>query len=751
MSFVQKNYKNGDTLYANDLNNLVSGITEANAAIAQKADLNSTYTVAQVDEKLALKADAANVYTIETVNQLLSEKADSISVYTKSEVDAKLSSALEYKGSVATEEDLPESAEVGDVYNVESTGANYAWNGTTWDNLGGTIDLSAYATNEAVAQVYLTKSDAQSQYATISSVEAGLAEKQPLGDYATITQLTDGLAAKINSEDATALFATQDALSSGLAAKQDKGDYPVYQTFSAGVDPAVRKTIQLANADTISGVMTTGTGVNLVMVSKWDKADFGSNQLPMNLNSKDGVIQINDELTVVDNKTLEQAVAGLTTSSDVTELINTATANLATSDEVSQVAETLNTQFTAALAEKPNADDVYLKSAADTKFALKSDIPTALPNPNALTIKYNGQVAFTYDGNKAETGNFVVTSLTVPVSDSDTTAIKTYIDTEVAKKQNAGNYATAESLTEGLAAKQDKGDYATQNDVVDSTAEIEVLKTQLQLLQDQVQQLKTPDVQPVEITTEAPTVSEPDQNVSFAGQVNSTVATITAKSIQTTPELVSSRLKAVATEDISVKSFNTSGNLPKATANAGMSLDTDGYVTITGNNIWNQTGYNAVEVGLSSAPKSILIDGINFTSKMNNNAISIFDWQENAVITISNCTFDDVSNPLRISNRSNKPCTINIVNCTVKSWVSGEYAGFICMQDYTSGSAQAAQEANQFGKITINFTNVVGPDGVRIVGNSEDLYNNHQIYLYTDWEGLIEYGDGSRFPTITAK
>lgn len=33
------------------------------------------------------------------------------------------------------------------MYNVEDTGANFAWTGTEWDQLGGsTVDLSAYLT-----------------------------------------------------------------------------------------------------------------------------------------------------------------------------------------------------------------------------------------------------------------------------------------------------------------------------------------------------------------------------------------------------------------------------------------------------------------------------------------------------------------------------------------------------------------------------------------------------------------------------
>ncbi len=47
-----------------------------------------------------------------------------------------------YRGSVATVEELPTDAAEGDVYNITSTGANYAWTGTEWDNLGvaGAID-----------------------------------------------------------------------------------------------------------------------------------------------------------------------------------------------------------------------------------------------------------------------------------------------------------------------------------------------------------------------------------------------------------------------------------------------------------------------------------------------------------------------------------------------------------------------------------------------------------------------------------
>lgn len=62
----------------------------------------------------------------------------------QSAINSAVSSAYKYKGSVANRETLPGSPELGDVYNLEDTGMNVAWNGTTWDDLGSTIDLSDY-------------------------------------------------------------------------------------------------------------------------------------------------------------------------------------------------------------------------------------------------------------------------------------------------------------------------------------------------------------------------------------------------------------------------------------------------------------------------------------------------------------------------------------------------------------------------------------------------------------------------------
>lgn len=87
--------------------------------------------------------------------------------------------------------------------------------------------------------------------------------------------------------------------------------------------------------------------------------------------------------------------------------------------------------------------DAYSKLETDTLLDKKADvddIPTALPNPNALVVKYNGEIAFTYDGSKAETGNFIVNADTVPGIDEKVKSIsytKEEVDSMITPHTNA--------------------------------------------------------------------------------------------------------------------------------------------------------------------------------------------------------------------------------------------------------------------------------------------------------------------------
>lgn len=110
----------------------------------------------------------------------------------KSYVDSKVSSVYVYKGSVTNYSDLASitTKEVGDVYNVVNAngstpgGTNYAWTGTEWDALGGTIDLSNYVENSAFtahtgnSAIHLTTGDVKSQIEAYNYI-TGYTETDP--------------------------------------------------------------------------------------------------------------------------------------------------------------------------------------------------------------------------------------------------------------------------------------------------------------------------------------------------------------------------------------------------------------------------------------------------------------------------------------------------------------------------------------------------------------------------------------------
>ena len=118
------------------------GLSEADYTNTEKTKLQGVAEGAQVNVLEAVKVNGeALEITEKGVNIDLSEYAKS----------ADYTTALLYKGTVATYAELPaEGQKVGDMYNVTAAdpshdlnaGENVAWNGTSWDNLGGVTDLS---------------------------------------------------------------------------------------------------------------------------------------------------------------------------------------------------------------------------------------------------------------------------------------------------------------------------------------------------------------------------------------------------------------------------------------------------------------------------------------------------------------------------------------------------------------------------------------------------------------------------------
>ena len=99
-------------------------------------------------------ATSSNGMSGKAVASAISGKADSATslsgygitdAYTKTEIDGMVSAGMHYKGSKTSYSNLPTTGnQTGDLWNVTDTGANYAWNGSSWDKMSENIDLSGY-------------------------------------------------------------------------------------------------------------------------------------------------------------------------------------------------------------------------------------------------------------------------------------------------------------------------------------------------------------------------------------------------------------------------------------------------------------------------------------------------------------------------------------------------------------------------------------------------------------------------------
>lgn len=153
-------------------------VQESDRAEAQEGILQQSI------ETEKTRAEAAEAALQQSVANLQNTKANSATTlqgygitdaYTKAQVDAKVAGVYKYKGSVPTYNDLPSSGQQdGDTYNVEDTGQNYAWDGSSWDSLGINIDLTDYLTIEDAASTYATQANLQAETSRAEEAEQAL-------------------------------------------------------------------------------------------------------------------------------------------------------------------------------------------------------------------------------------------------------------------------------------------------------------------------------------------------------------------------------------------------------------------------------------------------------------------------------------------------------------------------------------------------------------------------------------------------
>ena len=158
----------GDTIYLYE--GLIVGVAAEKAAYM----LVDATKITEADYSGWSRIDAGAASNVEIVDNLESDASDKalsaaqgkVLMNEINTVAGKLTGVYTYKGSKATFAELPTEGNVsGDVWNVEEAhdghpaGTNWAWNGSEWDALAGSIDLSNYFNKEEVNAAIKVETD----------------------------------------------------------------------------------------------------------------------------------------------------------------------------------------------------------------------------------------------------------------------------------------------------------------------------------------------------------------------------------------------------------------------------------------------------------------------------------------------------------------------------------------------------------------------------------------------------------------
>lgn len=167
--------------------------------------------------------------------------------------------------------------------------------------------------------------------------------------------------------------------------------------------------------------------------------------------------------------------------------------------------------------------------------------------------------------------------------------------------------------------------------------------------------------------------------------------------------------------DIKITGLVTSGDLgyTDGRKTAQHNLNCNGNVTIKDCR-FGMDGYNAVNIGTAQyLAKNVIVENCQFTGRLTNNAISVYNNTENATITLKNCYFKECSNVLRVCNQAKGKLTINLINCIVDQWATEGvgFNGFMLLEDLIK-----TDDDIRFGPdlVTINFIDCYYPDNEHI-------------------------------------
>lgn len=311
-----------------------------------------------------------------------------------------------------------------------------------------------------------------------------------------------------------------------------------------------------------------------------------------------------------------------------------------------------------------------------------------------------------------------------------------------------------------------------------SNANIASIETRLQILEDKVSALNKTNMEVIAADeTTSVSVNDSTKDYVVSGNIAQTVSVVSKSAeLKNISVIMDSNATYTNGNAISINNMGDtefkSGSVEthKDTSSNAVKVQNSEYIVFKDMTFTGET-YNTIMTGQNSTQfvKNMLIDNCNFNEDCKHINIWFGGFNDNAVLTISNCHFKTSEQFLCISDfaGANNKLTVNIINCTIDSYDNAysnkygyNYAGFMFIESRNIGNYETFVEANPFGnnKVSINIENLV-VKGEKVTTENFVIANgqeNQSMYFYhaqSGTPGCIYYNEETKnlFPTITIK
>lgn len=297
-------------------------------------------------------------------------------------------------------------------------------------------------------------------------------------------------------------------------------------------------------------------------------------------------------------------------------------------------------------------------------------------------------------------------------------------------------------------------------------AEFTTIQNRFNLVEQRLAEASRKDQQRAEISNDNPNVDRPTESIFVnTKQPLEKNGTIKGKQVELGAfHLMGGTVTVEASGDVNIGTITSVGEItdPAPEAPVALHIKSGGHVDVK-RALMQSTGAIAIRVGAheGKAPKSISLNGLDFSKPQAGPAVYIDNIAQDGIITISNSIFLNISNILElVSNTATNRFKLFLNNCRIAQYTPGmpvNKQGLVVLRDTDSKNMEDFKRRKVFGPGICDITVVNSTIGGRRVeqATKEVMFGadgQQLVVAYAGKDVLATFdGDATAWPSVTVK